>query len=452
MNPEQRGQHLLARLDRLPVWPYSYWIIVVIGGGFFFAFFDIVTIGLALPVIAAQFHVSTELVVWAITSSLIGYIVGSFLDSRISDLWGRRLALMLSLLFFSVGSVCSALSPSLAWLIFWRFIIGMGIGAEIANVTTYMGELAPAACRGRYTSMAVAVGFIGFALVPLVGFAVIPMVSWGWRLLFAIGGLGAILVLFFRRGIPQSIRWYVHQGRLVEAEAALVVAENYVQHRWQKPLPAPDFSGQPISSSKVSHVKDLLRPPYLQKVLFFALVWFVYYIGNYGWLTLNTKLFLEAGYDLSNSLGLVSLSSLGFVLGSILAIMYGDRFERKYAIFVAASFWTLCLLVIAWWPYMWVIFSFGCLAAVTISFLIPLLYIYTGENFPTGCRATGISITDGFGHLGGAFCGQIILGVTAIFPAGHLGVAIAFTVMALTGAITAIFVLFGQRMTRKSLV
>ena len=69
--PHARSAALIARLDRIPVWPYPRWIIAVVGAGFFFAFFDIVTIGFALPVIQKEFGVSAEAASWAITSGLI---------------------------------------------------------------------------------------------------------------------------------------------------------------------------------------------------------------------------------------------------------------------------------------------------------------------------------------------------------------------------------------------
>src|SRR5438270_11770784 len=86
----------LARLDRIPVWPYERKLLWVVGAGYFFAFFDIVTISFAAPVIAEQFHVSKSTVTLSVTSSLIGYIIGAFADSQIADRWGRRLSLGVS--------------------------------------------------------------------------------------------------------------------------------------------------------------------------------------------------------------------------------------------------------------------------------------------------------------------------------------------------------------------
>src|SRR5579875_1093084 len=140
----QRGSRRfgpLARLDRIPVWPYERSLLWIVGAGYFFAFFDIVTIGYAAPVIAKQFHVSAKTVTLSVTSSLIGYIIGAFIDSTIADKWGRRLSLGLSVTVFSLGTVLAAVSTNVGELIAFRFISGLGIGAEIAAVTTYIGEV-----------------------------------------------------------------------------------------------------------------------------------------------------------------------------------------------------------------------------------------------------------------------------------------------------------------------
>src|SRR5664279_6577950 len=76
--------------------------------GYFFAFFDIVTIAFALPVIAQQFHVSKTVVAYSVTSSLIGYIIGAYANSTIADKWGRKLGLMISVGLFSVGTLVAA--------------------------------------------------------------------------------------------------------------------------------------------------------------------------------------------------------------------------------------------------------------------------------------------------------------------------------------------------------
>ena len=436
---------LVARLDRLPVWPYPWSVPVVVGMGFFFSFFDVINIGFALPVITQQFGISPSEASWAITSGLVGYIVGSLGDSLVADRFGRRFSLILSVSAFSLGSILAATSSSLLELVGWRFLAGMGIGAEIALVTTYMAELSPAPLRGRYTGWSIVAGFVGFAVVPFLSLALIPNYEWGWRALFAIGGLGGFLVLPMRRGIPRSPRWLLEQGRVSEAEAVLAEAEATALRRMGvgETLPAPVVA-QAAGANNIG--PSMLQAPYIGRLILLGVVWFLYYVGNYGWLTLAPELLAKAGFGLKQDMASLSMTGLGFVAGSVFAVWANDRFERKWMTAVAALVWAASLFGIGYFASLPVVAVAGFVASFTIGLVIPTLYTYTGENFPTRFRATGIAVTDGVGHLGGAFCGQIIF---ALY--GFAGFSGAFAAMAVTGLLTAALVSLGTPTTARPL-
>ena len=441
------GANLLARLDRIPVWPYPRSVLAIVGAGFFFAYFDIVTIGFALPVISEQFKVSAEMASWAITSGLIGYILGSFLDSRIADRYGRRVSLYLSVAAFSIGSLLSATSSSLDQLIFWRFVSGMGIGAEIALVTTYMAELSPAPLRGRYTGWTIVAAFTGFAVVPIMALQIVPGYAWGWRALFVIGALGGVAIGFMRRGLPDSIHWLVNEGRYPEAEATLLAAEALAEQRLGQPLgPIDESAAVSDKEPDGSGLGSLLKPPFSGRLVLLGVIWFIYYVGNYGWLTLAPELFAKHGFSLAQSIASLTMTGLGFVAGALAAVFCSDRIDRRRTAAILALVWALTLLGIGAYASPLTIPILGFIASFTIGFLIPILYTITGENFPTRVRATGVSLSDGFGHLGGAFCGQIILGVEAIY--GFDG---AFITMAATGLATAVLVSFVRNHTGSTL-
>ena len=177
---ESGAGDVLARLDRIPVWPYRRSLLWIVGAGYFFAFFGIVTIGYALPVISKQLDVSTGAAATAVTSGLVGYIFGAYADSTIADIWGRRISLAISVGLFTLGTLVAAFSQSLAFLVVWRFIAGLGIGAEIASVTSYMGELSPAPLRGKYTSWATTLAYAGFSVVPIIAYFLVPAYPWGF--------------------------------------------------------------------------------------------------------------------------------------------------------------------------------------------------------------------------------------------------------------------------------
>lgn len=436
---------ILARLDRIPVWPYPQLVLWVIGFGFFFAFFDIVTIGFAVPVVTKQFGVSSEIASWTITGSLLGYIAGSFLDSRIADRFGRRIGLMISVSLFTVGSLLSATSPDIWWLIGWRFLSGMGIGAEIAAVSTYLGELSPAPTRGRNTAWAIAAGMLGFAVVPFIALALVPHYDWGWRALFVIGALGGLVIGLMRRGLPHSAHWLLNRNRVAEARAIVEGAERLAVERLGRDLPPPgaDVVEPPIGRGAF---RDLLEPPYAGRLVLIAAVWFFYYIGNYAWLTLAPTLFVKLGYSLAHSISFMVLTGIGFVVGACIAALISDRRERKITIAVICLVWAVALIVIGLTPADPVIMICGFIASTTIGLLIPILYTYTAENFPTGFRATGVSATDGIGHLGGALAPIVVLAVYH-----HWDFAGAFYAMGATGLLAALLLALGVRTTGKPL-
>ena len=435
----------LARLDRIPVWPYERKLLWILGAGYFFAFFDIVTIAFALPVIAQQFHVSKTVVAYSVTSSLIGYIIGAYANSTIADKWGRKLGLQISVGMFSVGTLVAAFSPNVTVLIIFRFVAGMGIGAEIAAVTTYIGELSPAPLRGRYTSWATTAAFAGLGAVPLVARVLVPTFASGWRVLFILGALGSLTILYMRRGLPPSPRWLASQGR--EAEASQVVAESEELARDIVGGELPKV--EPVAAEPAAErfpTRALLRPPYVWRLLLFVGIWFFYYIGDYGWLTLAPTLFVSKGYSLAASTSYLIVSGLGFVVGSYATTHFSDRVERKYSIAVIAVVWAASLLVIGFFVSPVIIMVFGFIASATIGLAVPLLYTYTAEHFPTNARASGIALTDGLGHLGGALAPVFVLGALNLW-----GFAGAFDVMAATGIVAGLLVLLGIRATGRSL-
>ncbi len=442
---QSMGADLLARLDRLPVWPYPYRALVAVGAGFFFALFDVITIGVALPVVAQQFGVSTDAAAVTITTGLVGYIVGAYLNSTVADLWGRKTGLTIAISIVALGSLLSAFSTSLFWLALWRFVVGVGIGADIASVSSYLGEVSPSRIRGRYTSWATTAGFSGVAVAPFVALALVPNFDWGWRALFLIGSLGGLVIMLMRRHLVESPRWLLAKGRQAEAEAVVSAAEARAASRLKSELPPVQDAGK-VDPADGFPTLALLRPPYLGRLVLLVAIWTVYYLGNYAWLTLAPTLLVENGYGLARSTGFIAISGLGYVLGAYAATRFSDRIERKVSAAWIAVVWGLALLMIGFFPTPWVIVLFGFIASTTIGLIVPILYTLTAEHFSTEARTTGVALTDGLGHIGGAAAPLFVL--TAYSWGGF---ASAFFLMGATGIATALLLTRAIRATGRSL-
>ena len=108
--------------------------------------------------------------------------------------------------------------------------------------------------------------------------------------------------------------------------------------------------------------------------------------------------------------------------------------------------WAISLFVIGYFVSPAVIIVFGFIASMTIGLLVPLLYTYTAEHFATSARATGVALSDGLGHIGGALAPLIVLGANAAW-----GFSASFLVMGITGLLAAGLILFGIRATGRSL-
>ena len=172
----------------------------------------------------------------------------------------------------------------------------------------------------------------------------------------------------------------------------------------------------------------------------------MYYIGNYGWLTLAPTLFTDKGYSLADSTTYLIVSGIGFLVGAYATTHFSDRLERKFVAAAVAVVWAVSLLVIGLFVSPTIIIVFGFIASMTIGLLVPVLYTYTAEHFSTNARATGVALTDGLGHIGGALAPLIVLGANAAW-----GFSAAFIVMAITGVVAGALILLGIRATGRSL-
>jgi putative MFS transporter len=342
--------------------------------------------------------------------------------------------------------VLAAVSTNITELIVFRFISGLGIGAEIASVTTYIGELSPARLRGRYTSWATTAAYAGFAVVPFIARGLVPNFASGWRILSLIGALGGATILFMRRGLPPSPRWLVSQGRTDEAREVVAAAEETALENIEADrLPEPEPVADEAPAERVP-LRALMRRPMAGRVALFVAIWFVYYIGNYGWLTLAPTLFTDKGYSLADSTTYLVVSGIGFLIGAYATTRFSDRFERKYSAALFALMWAISLFVIGYFVSPTIIIVFGFIASATIGLLVPMLYTYTAEHFQTNARATGVALSDGLGHIGGALAPLIVLGANSAW-----GFSASFLVMAITGVVAGALILFGIKATGRSL-
>src|ERR1700716_195639 len=167
--------------------------------------FDFFLVGLSLTAIAAEFHKSDAAIALSITFTLLFRPVGAFIFGLLADRYGRKIPLMLALVFYSVIEVLSGLAPNYATFLVLRALFGIGMGAEWGVGASLVMEKVPPRLRGVLSGLLQEGYAAGYLLAALCYFFVFP--RWGWRPMFFIGGLPALLAIFVRFRVKESRIW-----------------------------------------------------------------------------------------------------------------------------------------------------------------------------------------------------------------------------------------------------
>lgn len=439
-----RGIDLLARLNRIPVWALPKTYLAVIGLGYFFTFYDISDIGFAMPAIDDQFNLSQSTSLFlALAVGLIGYIVGSFAIGALSDRFGRYRMLIFTIILTAVGSFGDAAAPGVVTLIVFRFITGVGVGADLNLVSTYISELAPPARRGRITLWAFLLGILGQAVTPFIALALVPNLEIGWRLLFAIGGLIAVVGLVLRLQLPESPRWAVGHGQYDIAEKTIARME---EHCRKRAIELPEPKPSQVDASSGVALSYLFQPRYLRRLAVFIPMWFLWYIGNYGFLGDAAELISSHGSAVGESILYLAVGAIGYPAGALVMLGIVDLIERKFLIFLTTIVWLAGMLMIASYASPALIYAGAFCASLALGAYLQVAYTYTAEVFPTQARSTGFALSDGLGHAGGAV-GALVLPMVVSGISFFAG----FAFIGLTGLAAGLIALAGPATTGRDL-
>jgi MFS family permease len=221
-----KGAELESALNKIGVTRAHTTIVFLILIGALFDSFETNTIGVAGPLLRQH---------WGLTGTDIGLLntitfgagaFGRLLTGYIADRYGRRVMLGINLLLFTLGSALCALSPSFGVLCVARAIVGFGLSGEITIAVTMLAEFCSAKFRGTAVGLVnVGGGGLGNFLAPAFGlliFTIFPGPD-GWRWLFASLTVPAILIVFYRRLVPETPRFLLSKNRIGEANKVLSI-------------------------------------------------------------------------------------------------------------------------------------------------------------------------------------------------------------------------------------
>lgn len=185
--------------------------------------FDFFILVMVIPAVARDFHASIPDIALTLTASLATRPVGAILFGIMADRFGRRVPMMANVIFYSVIELLSGLAPSYRIFLVLRLLYGIGMGGEWGVGASLTMESVPAKWRGIISGLLQEGYAVGYLLAAIVYFTVYP--HWGWRAMFFIGGLPALLSLFIRSKVKETEAW--HQTRTDWPSYRKAVAQNW---------------------------------------------------------------------------------------------------------------------------------------------------------------------------------------------------------------------------------
>ena len=206
------------RLDRLPVTSKHKKLLVGSGVGWALDAMDVGLISFIMAALAVHWNLESTQTSWIATAGFVGMALGASLGGLLADKYGRRHVFALTLLVYGLATGASALATGLAVLIALRFIVGLGLGAELPVASTLISEFAPRRIRGRMVVLLEAFWAAGWIAAAIIGTFVVGASDSGWRWALAIGMVPAAYALYVRLALPESVRYLEAKNRHQEAE------------------------------------------------------------------------------------------------------------------------------------------------------------------------------------------------------------------------------------------
>jgi putative MFS transporter len=441
---------IAARIERIPLFSLHRKLVVVLGIGTFFDLFDVALGGLLAAILANVYHLTALWTAAVIASGFFGMFVGAIVLSVVSDYFGRRTLYLVDLLIYSIFTLATAFAPDVTWVIVCRFLAGIGLGAAPALTDVYLSELLPASVRGRYTAWAYTIGLIG---VPIAGLLSKVLVSTtfllaGWRWLLIVGALGAFIVWWIRRGLPESPRWFEMRGRSAEAEAAVSALEQQAMRELHlTTLPPPEQMG--VKPPRRLTLAESFSGVYAKRIVMLLIFQFFQAVGFYGFGSLAPIILTAKGFSVVNTLAFTGPIALGYPLGSWLSVPLVERMERKWLIVATALLMALFGLIFGFATSVPLIIASGFLLTVASQIFSNSYHIYQAEIFPTRIRATAVGVAYSLSRLSSGILPLVALpllqtsGPVTVFAASAVILGVVSLDVALLGPRTT-----GQRLEK----
>jgi MFS family permease len=189
------------------------------GAGWMLDAMDVTLYVIALSAIGDEFHLSKAQSGAVASATLLASALGGVVSGALADRFGRVRMLMVSMLIYSIFTALTATSQSLAQLVLWRVLVGLGMGGEWSAGAVLVAETCPARHRGKAIGLMQSGWAIGYILAAAMGALILP--NLGWRALFLVGFAPALMTIWIRRRVPEPQVWSGRDTRVARGTDSL---------------------------------------------------------------------------------------------------------------------------------------------------------------------------------------------------------------------------------------
>lgn len=418
--------------------------VVTAVGGFLFGF-DNGSISGSVGFLQAKFDLDADGIGWVTSSIIVGCIIGVALAGPLSDAVGRKKVLLLTALIFTFGVLGEALATSPEMLVWFRIIVGIGIGVETTIAPLYIAEVSPAHIRGRLVSLNQLFNCIGnlaiFSVSALIATYASEMwhIEYGWRVIFASGIVPAILFLLLLFWVPESPRWLVRKGRVAQG-LDILRKINPDEATAREQLDAIKLT---LQNEGTSRLRDLFAPRLRRAlVIGFCVALFQQITGINAIFYYAPEIFKTAGVNISGAMSFTVLIGLTLVIATLVSMWIIDKVGRRSLLIFGSAGMAITLSCTG------MLFRVSetqttllliCLLAYVAIFAVSygtVAYVIISEIFPGHVRGIAVSIAT-FALWGGNFF------VSRFFPVlvENISAANTFFIFAGISVIAFIFVM-----------
>lgn len=393
-------------------WSYLFMISLVSAfGGLLFGY-DWVVIGGAKPFYEAFFQITEEsyLQAWAMSSALVGCLVGAVLMGVFCDRYGRKKMLLWCAFLFVLSAVGTGYADSVLFFVIYRVIGGFAIGIASGLSPMYIAEITPAAYRGRFVALNQLTIVVGILSAQIANWVIADTVadgisaeefyrSWnvqmGWRWMFWMGNIPAVLFFVAVFFIPESPRWLAMKKRREKALGILtrIGGSTYAEQQYKT-------IGESLSVGQDMGWLNVLKDLRYRRILWIGAILAIFQ----QWCGINVifnyahEIFEEAGYGVSDTLMNIVVTGVTNLVFTVLAILTIDRWGRRSLLLLGAG-GLACIYILLGGAYFMNLTGVVLLIVVVMAIacyamtLAPVLWVVISEIFPNRMRSMAMAVS-----------------------------------------------------------